>query len=164
MTAWDAVIFLPFTLAIGIWVAWSDMKTMKIPNQAVVALFGVWVVLGLVLVPWQLWGWGMAFGAVALVIGFVATILKLFGAGDAKFIAAMAPFFVQGDVGHIMLLSATVMVGALAAHRGARAIPALQSQFGEWASWHNKDFPMGLALAGILNIYLVLKAQALVLA
>ena len=34
-----ALTFLPFAAAIGIWVAWSDMSSMKIPNKAVLALW-----------------------------------------------------------------------------------------------------------------------------
>ena len=36
--------------AIGVWVAWSDMKSMKIPNKAVLATLAVWVVVGLLAV------------------------------------------------------------------------------------------------------------------
>ena len=41
--------FLPFVLPITVWVAWSDMRHMKIPNYAVIALFAAFVVLGLIL-------------------------------------------------------------------------------------------------------------------
>ena len=33
-----ALAFLVFSLPIGIWVAWSDLSKMKIPNKAVMAL------------------------------------------------------------------------------------------------------------------------------
>ncbi len=161
MTALDAAILLPFTLAIGIWVAFNDMKSMKIPNLAVLALLAVWAVVGLILTPWQVWAWGFGLGAIVLVIGFVASTLGLFGAGDAKFVAAMAPFFVQGDLRSILVLAAAVMLSALAAHRLWRAIPALRRLAADWESWTRADFPMGLALAGILNIYLGLKALPL---
>ena len=35
---WTALWFLPAVVAIGIWVAWSDMKFMRIPNKAVMAM------------------------------------------------------------------------------------------------------------------------------
>ena len=164
MTALHAAIFLPFVTALGIWVAWSDMKTMKIPNKAVLCLGFVWLALGALILPWAIWGWGIAMGLIALFIGFFAAAMGLFGAGDAKFIAAMTPFFVQGNLNFILLLSATVLVSALLAHRAWRAIPALRATAPDWQSFVRADFPMGFGLAGILIFYLAQKAAPLVLA
>lgn len=161
MTPTDAAIFLPFATAIGIWVAWSDMKTMKIPNKAVLCLAFVWALLGAILLPWAVWGWGLAMGAIVLFTALFAAAMRLFGAGDAKFMGAMAPFFVQGDLRLILMLSAVVMLSALLAHRIWRAIPALRATAPGWESFVRKDFPMGLALAGILIIYLAQKAFSL---
>jgi prepilin peptidase CpaA len=164
MTPLDAALLLPFTLAIGIWVAWNDMKFMKIPNKAVLALLAVWVVGGIILVPFQVWLWGLALGALMLVIGFVLASLSLIGAGDAKFVAAMAPFFVQSDLRFVLVLTAACLLGAFAAHRLARALPTFRAQVADWESWTRADFPMGLALAGILNIYLIFVILPLVAA
>ncbi len=164
MTPLDAALLLPFTLAIGIWVAWNDMKFMKIPNKAVLALLAVWVVGGIILVPFQVWLWGLALGALMLVVGFVLASLSLIGAGDAKFVAAMAPFFVQSDLRFVLVLTAACLLGAFAAHRLARALPAFRAQVADWESWTRADFPMGLALAGILNIYLIFVILPLVAA
>ena len=42
VTTWtEAAWFLPFVIPIAIWVAWSDMSSMKIPNKAVLALLAV---------------------------------------------------------------------------------------------------------------------------
>ena len=164
MSALDAALLLPFTLAIGIWVAWNDMKFMKIPNKAVLALLAVWVVGGIILVPFQVWLWGLALGALMLVIGFVLASLSLIGAGDAKFVAAMAPFFVQSDLRFVLVLTAACLLGAFAAHRLARALPTFRAQVADWESWTRADFPMGLALAGILNIYMIFAALPLVAA
>jgi prepilin peptidase CpaA len=164
MSPLDAVVFLPFTLAIGIWVAWNDMKFMKIPNKAVMALLGVFVVLGLIVLPLPVYGWGLVLGAGVLTVGFLGATVGLFGAGDAKFAAAMAPFFVQGALGSILLLCSACMLGAFVAHRAAKHLPAMRRNSPDWASWAHADFPMGLALAGILNIYLILRATALIAA
>lgn len=164
MTALDAALLLPFTLSIGIWVAWNDMKFMKIPNKAVLALAAVWAVVGLIIVPFDIWLWGLALGAIMLAIGFVLASLSLIGAGDAKFIAVMAPFFVQSDLRFALVLSAACLLGAFAAHRLARALPAFRRLVADWESWTRADFPMGLALAGILNIYMIFIALPLVAA
>ena len=146
--------FLPFALAIGIWVSWSDMKFMKIPNKAVMALAAVWVVVGLFVVPFDLWLWGLAFGAAALVVTFLATMAGLIGAGDAKFAAAMAPFFVTADPRFVAALFAACLLGAFVGHRSMRLITPFRTATADWASWTHKDFPMGLALSGTLIFYL----------
>ena len=38
ITAQSAIWFLPFALPISLWVIWSDLSTMRIPNTAVLAL------------------------------------------------------------------------------------------------------------------------------
>lgn len=150
-----ALVFLPFALAIGIWVSWSDMKFMKIPNKAVLALGLVFLILGLLLLPFKAWLWALGVGGMVLVAGFIANQIGLMGAGDAKFAAVMAPFFAFGDIRFILGLYAACLLGAFASHRLARRIPAIRRATEDWASWTNKDFPMGLALAGTLIFYLL---------
>ncbi len=146
--------FLPFAIAIGIWVSWSDMKFMKIPNKAVLALAAVWLVVGIFVVPIDLWLWGWALGAAVLVFTFLATMAGLIGAGDAKFAAAMAPFFVTADPRFVMALFAACLLAAFVGHRGLRLVTPFRAATADWASWTNKDFPMGLALSGTLILYL----------
>lgn len=145
--------FLPFMLPIAIWVAWSDVKFMKIPNKAVIALFAVYLVVGLFVFPLKLWGWGWALAGIVLLIGFVATAAGMMGAGDAKFAAAMAPFFATGDVRFVLVLFAACLLAAFSSHRLMRATPAFRAITPDWESWTNKDFPMGLALSGTLIFY-----------
>jgi prepilin peptidase CpaA len=150
MTPFAAGVFLPFAAAIGLWVAWSDMAAMKIPNQAVLALWLVWLVPGVFLVPLGLWAWGWALALGVLVLGFVLNAAGLMGAGDAKFASAMAPFFVGTDLRIVLGLMAACLLGAFTAHRLARLVPAIRSAAPGWTSWTHDDFPMGLALAGML--------------
>lgn len=151
----DALIFMPFVLPIAVWVAWSDMKYMKIPNRAVIALAAVFLVLGLFLLPFYTWLWAVALMGIVLAIGFVMATFRMVGAGDAKFAAAMAPFFVGADPRLAMGLFAACLLGAYASHRIMKHIPAVRRATLDWQSWTRKDFPMGLALAGALVIYLV---------
>lgn len=141
--------------AIGLWVAWTDMKYMKIPNRAVMALLAVFLGLAPFVLPWEMVGWGLVLGAIILVIGFLTNMVGLVGAGDAKFAAAMAPFFVGGDLRVILALFAACLLAAFVAHRGARAIPAVRRLAPTWESWTRRDFPMGLALSGTLIFYLL---------
>lgn len=150
-----ALAFLVFSLPIAVWVAWSDMKSMKIPNKAVLTMIAVAVVVGVIVLPFKLWGLSLALGAVVLVAGFVANAAGLVGAGDAKFAAAMAPVFIGGDLRFILGLFAACLLGAFASHRLMRAVPAFRRAAPDWASWTHADFPMGLALSGTLIFYLL---------
>lgn len=147
--------FLPFVLPITIWVAWSDMATMKIPNKAVLAQLAVFVVIGLVALPtFEEYLWRYAHFAVVLVIGFVMSTLGMMGAGDAKYAAAMAPFVALADLPQFLFLMGAVVIAAFILHRGARA-SNVRNLFPNWESWTRREFPMGLALGPTLAFYLV---------
>jgi len=151
-----ALLFLPLVAPICVWVAWSDMATMKIPNLAVLALVAVFLVVGPFALPLDLWAMGWLQLAGVLLVGFVLNLRGALGAGDAKFAAAAAPFVAAGDVGKVMMLLASVLLAAFATHRLARAVPLVRQISGHWQSWSRNDFPMGLALGGTLLLYLAL--------
>jgi len=151
-----ALWFLPFVLPIAIWVAWSDMATMKIPNKAVLALIGVYLVIGLIALPFTQWAWQLAHFAVILGITFVMSALGLMGAGDAKFAAAAAPFVMLDDSINLLALLAIWTFFGFVSHRLARISP-IRKLVPHWESWERtRDFPMGYPLAGTLVTYLAL--------
>jgi len=153
----EALWFLPFVAPICAWVALSDLRSMRIPNIAVLALTAVFVIIGFVILPLDAYLWRLAALGGVLVVGFVIASLGLVGAGDAKFAAAMAPFIAPGDALFFLLLFSVVLIASWITHRGAGRVPALRRATADWASWHQgKLFPMGVALAGALAIYLVL--------
>ena len=147
--------FLPFVLPITIWVSWSDIATMKIPNKAVIALLIVFAVVGLIALPFTEYLWRWAHFAVVLVIGFVLSSLNLVGAGDAKYAAAMAPFIGLSDAYPFMFLLGGTVIAAFIIHRTARA-SSMRQRFPDWESWTRKEFPMGFALAPALMFYLLI--------
>lgn len=151
-TAWW---FLPFVTPIAIWVAWSDMATMKIPNKAVLALIVVFLGVGLVALPLADYPWRLLHFVVVLAIGFVANALGMLGAGDAKFAAAMAPFVALQDLSTFFYMFAPVVLAAFIIHRLIRRVPAVRARFPNWESWERRDFPMGLALGPGLVFYLL---------
>ncbi|MDH3262361.1 MAG: prepilin peptidase [Paracoccaceae bacterium] len=156
-----ALWFLPFVLPIAIWVALEDMRSMKIPNKAVLALVAVFLVVGPFVLPLADWGLRWAHLAVVLAAGFVLNLVRVLGAGDAKFLAAMAPFVALGDSFTFFFVLAAALPSALIVHRLARATPAVRQITGEWESWvRPRVFPMGLPLAGTLVIYLGLAATS----
>lgn len=158
LPATQALWFLPFVLPIAIWVAWSDLKFMKIPNKAVLALGTVFLVVGVIAVPLPEYPWRLLQIAVVLAAGFVLNMAGALGAGDAKFAAAMAPFVPLADAPAFAVLLATVLLAAFVTHRAFRALPALRPRTADWASWSRHDFPMGLALGPSLAFYLILAA------
>lgn len=155
-SVWTALWFLVPVLPISIWVAWSDMKFMRIPNIAVLALAAGYAVIGLIALPFGAYLWGYALGAAVLAVGFLLSTARLVGAGDAKFAAAMAPFFIGSSPGLVFMLFGGSLLAGFAAHRLARAIPAVRRAAPDWASWTHRKFPMGLALSGTLSFYFLL--------
>ena len=153
---WSALWFLLPVLAISIWVAWSDMKFMKIPNTAVLSLAAVFVVIGPIALPFDSYLWGFALGAITLVAGFIASALRLVGAGDSKFAAAMAPFFAESSPAFVFILFSVCLLAAFCAHRLMRLVTPFRTATADWASWTHRKFPMGLALAGTLSFYFLL--------
>jgi prepilin peptidase CpaA len=120
LTFTQALWFLPLALPICVWVGLSDLRRMKIPNVAVLALTGVFAVIGLIVLPLDVYAWRWAALAIVLVAGFLITALGLVGAGDSKFAAAMAPFIASGDYMFFLALFSLVLIASYATFRGAR--------------------------------------------
>lgn len=153
----DALILLVPVLPIAIWAAVSDLKRMKIPNTSVLAMAAVWPVLGWYVSPTlTVWAWGFALMAIVFVAGFLLYLTGTFGAGDAKFAAAMAGLFVGGNIGEILLIIFVCMIGSLVIHRLLRSLPVVRNATPDWESWTKKRyFPFGLALSAIVIFYLL---------
>lgn len=158
ITSHAALWFLPFALPICAWVAWSDLRVMKIPNMAVIALGAVFLVVGLVALPLAEYPWRLLHLAIVLVIGIGMNAAGMIGAGDAKFTAAAAPFVAIGDLQLLLVILAASLLGGFVAHRIAK-YSGLRQLAPEWESWRRgKKFPMGLCLGATLAIYLGLGA------
>lgn len=158
LTATQAVWFLPFVLPLCLYVAYTDLSRMKITNMAVVALVVVFVVVGFFLMPFPDYLWRLAALVITLLVGIILNAAGAMGAGDAKFIAAAAPYVALGDLRLLMALFAATLLAAAATHRGIRMTP-LRNLAPNWKSWERgKKFPMGLALGPTLAIYLILGA------
>lgn len=150
--------FFLTTLPVCFWVMLSDLREMRIPNKAVMTLVAVFVLVGLWVLPWSLLAWQLVHLVVMLVIGFVLNAGGVFGAGDAKFVAAAAPFVMLGDAAFVAILLAINLLAAYLTHRLAGHTPLRRLAPG-WESWtRKKDFPMGLSLGSTLSIYLGLAA------
>jgi prepilin peptidase CpaA len=151
-----ALWFLLFAGPIALWVMASDVRQMRIPNAAVAALVVVFAVVGFLVLPTTDWAWRWTHLGVALFVTFLLNMFGAMGAGDAKFVAAIAPFFAAGDYLEIMLIFALMIPITFLLHRGFRSVPAIRRATEHWTSWGRKtDFPMGLPLAGTFLTYLL---------
>lgn len=156
LTSVQAGWFLLAALPISLYIAFMDMKALRIPNVAVYALVAGFAVLGLIALPLADYLWRWTHLVVVLAIGMVLNALRLLGAGDAKFAAAAAPMIALPDLGLLAYVAAAAFLAAFVAHRIARHSP-LRRLAPDWASWTSgKRFPMGLALGMALVGYLAL--------
>jgi len=152
-----ALWFLPFVLPICLYVAFTDLAQMRITNQAVIVMALVFVLMGPLVLPFDVYLWQLAQMGIALVAGIALNAAGVMGAGDAKFIAAAAPYIAIRDVGDLMPIFAAVLLAAFAAHRLAKHT-SLRQLAPHWVSWDRRKFPMGLALGPTLVVYLGLAA------
>lgn len=151
-----ALVLLIATLPICAWVVFTDLKFMKIRNVAVLALIGVFAVVGLAVLPPEIWAWRWLHLPVVLGIGLLLNIAAGVGMGDVKFAAAAAPFFAiqPSHVWLMIVLLQACLLAAFTTHRIARAIPAVRAATPDWVSWGHRKFPFGLVLVGTLEGYL----------
>ena len=156
LTTYAAAWFLPFVLPICLYVIYTDISRMKITNKANLALVAVFVLIGLIALPIDVYLWRLASLAIVLVVGIVLNAAGAMGAGDSKFIAAAAPFVALGDLRLLMVMFTAVLLAAYVTHRIAKYTP-LRRLAPNWSSWEEgKKFPMGLALGTTLSLYLIL--------
>ena len=154
-----ALWFLPFVLPLCAYVALSDLREMRIPNWCVDSLGAIYIVLGLFVMPtWADYGWHLVHLPIGLAIGFLVYSAGLVGAGDAKFVAAAAPYIAYADIQPVLMIFCGALLAGFAAHRIARHTP-LRRLAPNWKSWSTgAKFPMGLCLGATLAIYLCLAA------
>lgn len=157
-TASAALWFLPFVLPICFYTAFTDLREMRITNQAVLALAAVFVTVGLVALPLPVYGARLVQMLVVLLIGILLNAGGAIGAGDAKFAAAAAPFIAPGDLRLLLAIFAANLLAAFVTHRLVKHTPLRRIAPG-WQSWDRGwKFPMGLSLGGTLAIYIGLGA------
>lgn len=158
MPAKAAVWLFLGSLPICFWVILSDLRAMRIPNTSVMALVTIFVLIGVWVLPLPVLASQLINLVVVLLLGIVLNAAGVFGAGDAKFAAAAAPFVMLQDAGFVLMLLALNLLAAFLTHRIAGRT-ALRNLAPGWESWERKkDFPMGLSLGSTLSIYLGLAA------
>lgn len=151
--------FFCLTLPFAFWAAWSDLREMKIRNKLNLALFAVFLVSGILLLPFTDYLIRIGIAAAALAIGFALNALGKMGGGDVKFIAAFIPFIAPDDLVRFAMILSVCLLAAVATHRLLRAVPAVRRMTPNWESWTRKGyFPMGLGLAPGFSLTLAARA------
>lgn len=147
--------FFPFASIICLYLAFTDLREMRITNQAVVALVVIFLIFGLIALPFETYLWRLAQLVIVLLAGMVLNAAGAMGAGDAKFLAAAAPYVAHGDEPLIMGIVAACLLGAFTTHKIAKFTP-LRQLAPDWVSWTRgkKLFPAGFALGFSLIVYL----------
>ncbi len=145
------------TVIIGIYVAWSDMKYMRIPNISCLILFISFLVLGVLIFDLSEYGFRILQGFVFLAIGFFATSIGAVGGGDSKYAAALAPFVAFYHIPYFILILAIMSILSVGLHKLAGVTPGIRSHVQDWVSWKRRGvFPFGLTLSASIIAYLVL--------
>lgn len=154
ITAASALWFLPFVLPICLFVIFNDLRIMKITNKTVLLLAGVFLVVGLVALPFDQYLWRLAQLVIVLLVAMVLNSAGVMGGGDAKFLAAAAPYVVTADLVLVGQIFTACLLAAVATQRIAK-YSGLRRLAPDWINWdRGRLFPMGMALGGTLAMYL----------
>lgn len=155
VTVTQSIAFLIFVAPLCIYVAWNDLRAMKIPTWSTDALAIVFVVVGVFVMPFSEYAWRYSHFVVVLIVAMILNAVGAMGAGDSKFLASAAPYVALQDTGFVfMLLGAGIFFGFLI-HRAAKAISPIRNLVPDWESWHQGNrFPLGFPLGGVLIVYL----------
>lgn len=139
-------------VALVLYGAWSDARSLRIPNWVSLALLGLFVPTALVAgLGLEAVAWHVAAGALLLVVGIALFAFGLFGGGDAKLLAAVALWVGWSDL--LPLIFAVALVGGVL----SLAVILLRKGLGLWPQWlvksagglftPNKAVPYGIAIA-----------------
>lgn len=149
MLAYLSLSVLPAALIIA---AANDLYEFKIPNWIPITMICAYPVAGFaVSAPPQMMVEGFIIGAAALTLGFALFAARVAGGGDAKLLAATAPWLGASGVGPFLLYTAFAGLALTIAMVMFRKTPILPIYV--HAPWiirlheRKKDLPYGVAIA-----------------
>jgi prepilin peptidase CpaA len=151
------VLMLPLMLAITV----IDVKHLRIPNWAVLAVFGAFLATGSWGLPVETFLWRLGYAAIVLVIGFglYSVAQGYVGAGDLKLIAALAPFLSGANLVDFLLIYIAASVSGLGLFLAARAAIG-RRKVGWKALEQGLYFPAGVLLGLSMAVSLLAEAAA----
>ncbi|MCW8915943.1 MAG: prepilin peptidase [Magnetovibrio sp.] len=150
--AWINSVFVLVYMALVLYGAWSDARTLRIPNWVSLSLLAAFfpavltAQIGLEAIAWHL-----AAGVVVLIGGIVLFAFGLFGGGDAKLMTGVALWLGWDQM--LWLLAVIVLVGGIL----SILVILLRKGLGIWPQWlvqsakglfePNAAVPYGIAIA-----------------
>ncbi|MEM9050007.1 MAG: prepilin peptidase [Pseudomonadota bacterium] len=141
-------VFFAALLGPCLYAAWSDLKTMTIPNRVVLLCLALYIVLGPFLLSFEAYLWRFVPALIALLVGFVLHMLGQFGAGDAKFASVLLLFVPLKDMTTLLWLYAVITLISVATLFLIRlAAPRWAAKSGLKSFRERRVFPLGLPLA-----------------
>ncbi len=148
------VVVLPFT----IYATWTDLRFMKLKNVMNIALAASFVVVGLIYLPIDQVAFRFGVGIGVFVVLIFLSAAGVFGGGDAKYLAALAPWVWPEDyMAFCFMLSCTLLL-ALVVQRAIGRIAWVRNATPEWTSWTHTKIPMGYGISGAMALYLAMRA------
>lgn len=146
------VLLMTTYIALVLYSAWSDARTLRIPNWTSLTLMVAFVPSVIaVAMPLENIGFHVAAGAMTLVIGFTLFAFGYFGGGDAKLLAACALWVGWDNL--LAFVLAVVLVGGVL----SIFVVLLRKGLGLWPDWlvksaeglftPDKAVPYGIAIA-----------------
>lgn len=155
----DYALFLA-ALPFAVWATYSDLRYMKITNISVLIMTAVFLVVGAIFLPFDIFLWRVVGGLIVLAIGIILFALRSMGGGDAKFGAAMALFVDHDEILEFIFILALVTLVAVVSHYIVGKLKFASPITGVWKSWKNAErkFALGYGMGGALLYYLTLKA------
>lgn len=141
-----------------VYMIYSDMKYMKIPNWLSLSVLGVFLATGSWGLPLEVFVWRLAHGGIVFGLGY---LLYRFaegrvGAGDIKLIAAFTPFIPGSHIAFILMGFAIISFLTLAAFMVARKY--LHNENSTWKAFAQRSFvPAGVILGLTVMIFMAVQ-------
>ena len=158
METMPMLVALAAMLPLMLYVMWSDLKSLRIPNWVVLAVLSVFVATGIWGLPFETFLWRLAHGLIFLAVGFAVFAVGRgkVGGGDMKLVAALVPFVAGAHALLILVIYTVVTFAGLFVHRLIRAY--LRGRQTGWLAFDQKIyFPVGVILGVTILIYLGLE-------
>ncbi|MEM7056283.1 MAG: prepilin peptidase [Pseudomonadota bacterium] len=155
-----------------LYTAWSDLKTLKIPNWIPLLILVIYLITGFWGLSLEVFLWGLGAGVITLV-AFILLYSLLdvmgiggIGAGDLKLLAAVVPFMFARDLLMILIFYFIAVMAVWMTFtilwRRKKGESSFASLNQEGTKYGRRTPPMGVAIAGAMIAYLIvmgLRAQ-----
>lgn len=144
-----------------VYVVWTDLKTMRIPNVACLVIFLAFLPTGLAGLDIETFGWRLAHTAIAFFLGYAIFSLTsgAIGGGDLKLGIALVPYVpgvylpLLAQLYIVMsVLTLLVFLGLRAGLRGRTQLAAIEASS---TSFMKLPFPFALVLSSTFIAYFV---------